>query len=376
MNVETYKPNFSSFEDIVQISSHESSGILSQKFKMGARMRLQCATYSRFEARLSPKLQRYFRSFRGPLIDGASRICIPYILIPETCEKICEILGDFSNPDTAVVVGWPGPGFLSAKLVKHGVHHLHLMEPQTDFYKHLMKLHQDHPMVKVYNEKLVVQQELLEETSLKAFTGVLQSDKYSRIKVVLVAHRRSTLKSFIKNITSDASPCANKNVEFYLVMPSKIGEELLSCKAEKIGRSITQQWSLFMQSEFMGTLSASTMFPHFERKTMHSTWKPEAWVVRSTARPLLLQRITPNERRFLILFSSQFNMKSSDYVVESLEKWAPGVGFYLVGERISVFTRFNQLTRNQYLDVFKIFFDFTTHQSPVWKLFDDDEIGY
>ena len=96
MNVETYKPNFSSFEDIVQISSHESSGILSQKFKMGARMRLQCATYSRFEARLSPKLQRYFRSFRGPLIDGASRICIPYILIPETCGK--GVMNTWCNP--------------------------------------------------------------------------------------------------------------------------------------------------------------------------------------------------------------------------------------------------------------------------------------
>ena len=97
---------------------------------------------------------------------------------------------------------------------------------------------------------------------------------------------------------------------------------------------------------------------------------PRVSVIRSTVKqlPYKARQFQESDGLYLIAFTSQFKASSSTSVVGTLEKWSPGIGAILIKKGIRVFTPFNQLTPEQYLNVFFTFLDYTTNESSVWDV--------
>jgi hypothetical protein len=97
---------------------------------------------------------------------------------------------------------------------------------------------------------------------------------------------------------------------------------------------------------------------------------PHVCVIRSTVKrlPYKVRQFQESDGLYLIAFTSQFKATSSSSVVGTLEKWAPGIGALLIKKGIRVFTPFNQLTTEQYMNVFFTFLDYTTNESSVWDV--------
>ena len=59
---------------------------------------------------------------------------------------------------------------------------------------------------------------------------------------------------------------------------------------------------------------------------------------------------------------------STATVINSLEKWKPGIGIRLIREGISLFTCFNELSRDQFERVFFIFLESVPIDSLMWQV--------
>jgi hypothetical protein len=59
---------------------------------------------------------------------------------------------------------------------------------------------------------------------------------------------------------------------------------------------------------------------------------------------------------------------SSAKVINSLEKWIPGIGIRLIREGISLFTCFNQLSREEFQRIFHVFLEMAPSDSMTWKM--------
>ena len=53
-------------------------------------------------------------------------------------------------------------------------------------------------------------------------------------------------------------------------------------------------------------------------------------------------------------------------VAHSLEKWTPGIGIRLIRQGISLFTRFNELSKEEFEHVFFTFIEFAPVNSTAW----------
>ena len=77
------------------------------------------------------------------------------------------------------------------------------------------------------------------------------------------------------------------------------------------------------------------------------------------------------ERPYLALFTRHHVPQSTESVVSALEKWIPGIGLPLVLSGLSVFTRFRDLSIEQYLEVFFLFYDKSSPDSSIWAMLED-----
>ena len=102
-----------------------------------------------------------------------------------------------------------------------------------------------------------------------------------------------------------------------------------------------------------------------------SKGKSKVYVIRSTPKSINVESsrsLTRKEMSLLATFGSQFQSTSKDYVVATLEKWAPGLGLCLIRHKFGVFQRFSDLTRDEYLRIFCHFLDHCKPDSTVWQM--------
>lgn len=79
----------------------------------------------------------------------------------------------------------------------------------------------------------------------------------------------------------------------------------------------------------------------------------------------------PEERPLFALFFCHCKLTHTSPIVTWLEKWAPGIGFRLLRDPslgVGLFTRFDQLSHDQFLRVFYAFVDLVPVDNPVWRL--------
>ena len=83
------------------------------------------------------------------------------------------------------------------------------------------------------------------------------------------------------------------------------------------------------------------------------------------------RRLTETERPYLALFTRHYVPQSKEFVVNALEKWIPGIGLPLVLNGLSVFSRFRDLSHEEYLEVFYLFYDQSNPDSTIWAMIED-----
>lgn len=59
---------------------------------------------------------------------------------------------------------------------------------------------------------------------------------------------------------------------------------------------------------------------------------------------------------------------STSPVVQTLEKWSPGIGIKLIRQGLPLFVPFTELTDDQFLGVFMTFLQHVPADSPIWAL--------
>lgn len=96
----------------------------------------------------------------------------------------------------------------------------------------------------------------------------------------------------------------------------------------------------------------------------------KAVVLRCTFRPINCggRRLSVEERNLYSHFIRHVMTTSTAKVIHSLEKWKPGIGIRLIREGISLFTCFNQLTREEFERVFFVFLELVPVDSLTWQV--------
>lgn len=93
-------------------------------------------------------------------------------------------------------------------------------------------------------------------------------------------------------------------------------------------------------------------------------------MLRCTFRPIQCvgRPLTAEERYMYDLFIRHVMSSPSGKVAHTLEKWTPGIGIRLIRQGIPLFTRFNQLSKQEFERVFFTFLEFAPTNSPVWLM--------
>lgn len=97
---------------------------------------------------------------------------------------------------------------------------------------------------------------------------------------------------------------------------------------------------------------------------------PNVAVLRCTFRSIagFGRHLRSDERHLYNIFIRHVMTTSSAKVAHSLEKWTPGIGLRLIRQGISLFTCFNQLSKEDFERVFFTFLELAPTDSPVWSM--------
>lgn len=97
---------------------------------------------------------------------------------------------------------------------------------------------------------------------------------------------------------------------------------------------------------------------------------PKAVLLRCTFRQLFCggRPLSLEERHLFDIFIRHMMISPSSQVPHALEKWVPGIGIRLVRQGISLFARFNQLSKEEFERIFFIFLEHAPVNSPVWLM--------
>lgn len=310
------------------------------------------------------------------LREAAVHKSIPYIISSSACRQICKSLGDLSDPSVAYVLNSPGPGLLASEMIKQGVESLHLFEKNTDFSQYLTTKFENEPNVAVHNQDILTLMWRLRtaDTNKLEFLKVLDSEKYSTIKVILVIDSIGQFGIMLGNHLSGFFPSEKKKIEFYFMVPSTVGELLVKLTLNNFGRrGVRGLWELFAISKHIDNIPSVSVFPPFPRKHSFSKANPNVMIFKSGFRVISTskRRLTETERPYLALFTRHYVPQSKEFVVNALEKWIPGIGLPLVLNGLSVFSRFRDLSHEEYLEVFYLFYDQSNPDSTIWAMIED-----
>jgi len=80
------------------------------------------------------------------------------------------------------------------------------------------------------------------------------------------------------------------------------------------------------------------------------------------------RKMTDLERPLFALYFAHCRLTHCKPVITWLENWAPGIGFRLLDIGVTLFTRFEELSHDEFLRVFFIFMDMVTPDNPIWAL--------
>lgn len=75
-----------------------------------------------------------------------------------------------------------------------------------------------------------------------------------------------------------------------------------------------------------------------------------------------------DERHLYDLFIRHVMTSPKAQVAHSLEKWTPGIGIRLIRQGISLFTRFSELSKEEFERVFFTFVEFAPVDSSIWVM--------
>ena len=93
-------------------------------------------------------------------------------------------------------------------------------------------------------------------------------------------------------------------------------------------------------------------------------------VLRCTFREIscLGRTLNRDERNVYDIFIRHVYAAPNGQVAHTLEKWIPGVGIRLIRRGIPLFTRFNQLSKEDFERVFFMFLESAPTDSSVWSV--------
>lgn len=108
----------------------------------------------------------------------------------------------------------------------------------------------------------------------------------------------------------------------------------------------------------------------------HTKRDPNVTVVRCTFRSIEVggRPLNAEERYLFSIFMRHVITSSTAPVAHTLEKWIPGIGIRLIRRGISLFTRFNELTKQEFGCVFAEFIEMAPVDSPVWQVLGGSQI--
>ncbi|XP_046457337.1 uncharacterized protein LOC124204333 [Daphnia pulex] len=314
---------------------------------------------------------KWMNAIKFPLLDTVRSRASSFI-DSETCRSFISKIGDISDPSTVVVIGNPGAGILSHQFMKKGAKQLVLFEQNSYIRSHLEKIHKNQP-VYVAPHSLFS----LGENNEHALINLLESEKYNRIKIVQPLSNPTIAKSILTNYTTGIIPFDNKHVELYFVVEKAYGEKLVEMEMvdplRKLTKSITA-WRTFVKSELVCTIAADAFFPSFAPLGfgVHPRKKraDKAVVLRCTFRPISCRgrTLSSTERNLYSMFIRHVMSTSTAKVINSLEKWIPGIGLRLIREGIPLFTCFNQLSSDEFERIFFIFLEMAPEGHSAWQL--------
>jgi len=315
---------------------------------------------------------------KEPLIECAMQKFIPYVVSSTACNMICQELGDITDPSTAILMNSPGPGILADEMLKQGAKSLHLFETNPEYYYYLADKYKQNPYVHVYNQEMTSSMWRLStaDTFNLDFLKVLNSKKYSTLKIVHCIERVGTIGIILGNHLTGFYPSDKKKVDLYFMLPCAIGDLIVNEQLNNFGRrGVRGLWEIFAINKLLTALPASCFYPTFSKKGSFQRNRRVVILLQSNFREICVnsRSLTETERPFLALFTRHHAPRSRALVINALEKWIPGIGLALVLNGIPLFTRFSDLSIDQYIEVFFNFFDRSDQDSSMWAMMEDQK---
>ncbi|XP_057368821.1 uncharacterized protein LOC130689898 [Daphnia carinata] len=317
---------------------------------------------------------KLFQAIKAPLLE-LERYRASALIDRNACRSLISQIGDIQDPATAIVIGNPGAGILSKELLKTGAKQLLLFECNPEIRTHLQRIHKDDP-VEVSNQYLFGSH-LRSQDTKHALSTLLESQSCTRVKIILSLTNPTQARDLLANYTTGLIPYDNKDVEIYLIVEKSYGDKLDALEKNDPTQKrvkFATAWRTFIKTELLCTLPANSFFPTFAPLGFgikgRSKRDPNVAVLRCTFRSIagFGRHLNSDERHLYNIFIRHVMTTSTAKVAHSLEKWTPGIGIRLIRQGISLFTCFNQLTKEEFERVFFTFVELAPINSPVWSM--------
>lgn len=321
-----------------------------------------------------PAACKMFQAIQAPLLE-LERYRASALVDVKACRSLISQIGDIQDPATAIVIGNPGAGILSKELIRQGAKQLVLFEANPEIRAHLKKIHKNDPVV-VCGQYLFGS--VWKCTDNKPYLiSLLESTGCNRVKIIQSVTNPCQPRELLANYTTGQIPFENKDVEIYLITQKDYGEKLASLeKSDPANKKIrfSSAWRTFVTTEIACTLPADSFFPTFAPLGFgvkgHNKRDPHVAVLRCTFRPIMFsgRHLNIDERHLYDLFIRHVMTSPKAQVAHSLEKWTPGIGIRLIRQGISLFTRFSELSKEEFERVFFTFVEFAPVDSSIWVM--------
>lgn len=290
----------------------------------------------------------------------------------KVCRTVCSHFGDLADPQMTIALGSPGIGMLSRELVRQGTKNLVLFETNGGIRRHLSDVHKDDKGVRIVDQHLFSNNWAYSETECK-LVKLLESSEYKKLKVIHSLTNPMQFPILVTHYNANHMPYHLKDTEiFFFAKPDYATKLVESCSNSSNQLRKFSIWRKFVQTECLTTLDANAFFPPFVTEGLGRGPLKHGSValIRCTFPAIVFdgRPLTVEERHLYFTFLRHCMVTSTSPVVQTLEKWSPGIGLKLIRQGFPLFIPFTQLTDEQFLGVFMTFLQYVPAGSPIWSL--------